>query len=162
MLPDDEVRGVGPRIVRTLAAMPGFRCDAEDACQAAWLEFLTHHDALRDRRRLAAWLTTVARRHAIRAIAYRARAARLPAEEPAPSPESILATDERAAVLWRVVSQLPERPRRLLLLIAHHPELKAWELAAELGISPASVSKLRRRSLDHVRRKLEAEGFDHA
>ncbi|MFF0143854.1 MULTISPECIES: RNA polymerase sigma factor [Amycolatopsis] len=161
MLHDDEVRRFGSRVARVLATTPGFRTDAEDACQAAWLEFLTCHSQIRDRDRLGAWLTTVARRHAIRAMIRRTRATYLPAPDE-PSPETTLLDDERAAALWCAVAELPERARRLLLLIAHHPELKPAELAAEVGISPASVSKLRRRYLDQVRRKLEIQGFHHA
>ncbi|GAA3555955.1 hypothetical protein GCM10022222_44460 [Amycolatopsis ultiminotia] len=156
---EDEVRRVSAQVVRVVAADPGLRGDAEDACQSAWLDLLARPTALHDRDRLGAWLTTVARRHAIRAVRRRVR--RREPEPPVDSPEAAFLAGERATALWQAVAQFPPRQRRLMTLIAHHPELSHEQMAVELGISCRSVSTLRRRCLDVLRRRLESQGFGY-
>ncbi|MCG3750219.1 RNA polymerase sigma factor [Amycolatopsis sp. Poz14] len=163
---EDEVRRLSTRMNRIVGANPGFRAEADDACQTAWLELLSRQPDLQDPNGLAGWLTTVARRHALRAAENRARVqlvddACLDAHEPTESPEAKTLAGELAAALWRAVEKFPERHRRMLLLLAHYPELRHDQLAAELGISPSSVSRIRHRCLTVLRRRLEAEGFSY-
>jgi len=162
----DEIRQVSTRICRIISANSGLRGDADDACQAAWLEFLTRPPTLRDPGALPGWLTTVARRYALRAVETRARMtpvddAQLESRSPADSLEGAVLASELGSALWRAVDKFPDRHRRLMLLLAHHPELRHDELAAELGISPASVGRIRQRCLDVLRRRLEAEGLGY-
>ncbi len=133
--------------------------DAQDAVQDAWLELLRRPEALRDQNGLAAWLCTTARRRAARVVARRAGEPPLSPPSPEVTPEARALLTERDRALWRAVDALPERHRRLMHLLAHRPELSVREAAAELGISPASVGKLRRRCCDVLRRRLAAEGF---
>ncbi|GAB3393274.1 sigma-70 family RNA polymerase sigma factor [Amycolatopsis echigonensis] len=166
MRDEDEVRRLSTKMNRVVGANPGFRADADDACQAAWLELLSRRPSLRDSNGLAGWLTTVARRHALRAAENRARVkfvddSQLEAHEPADSPEEETLASELAAALWRAVEKFPERHRRMMLLLAHCPELRHDQLAAELGISPSSVSRIRHRCLAVLRRRLESEGFSY-
>lgn len=154
-------RRLSALVVRVLAADPGLRGDAEDACQYAWLDFLRQPPALRDQTRLGGWLTTVARRHAARAIARRAQAAAAPDSPPVPSPETAFLTAERDTALWRAVDRLPVRHRSLLVLLAYRPDLSPREVAAALGIAPGSLSVLRRRCLATLRHRLTSEGFSY-
>ncbi|MGW7532947.1 sigma-70 family RNA polymerase sigma factor [Amycolatopsis sp. NPDC054798] len=166
-MPDeDEVRRLSTRMNRIVGADPGLRGDVDDACQTAWLEFLRRPPTLRDSHGLAGWLTTVARRHALKAAEKRSRVvfvgdAELEMPDPAESPEGEALAAELGAALWRAVEKFPERHRRMMLLLAHCPELRYDQLAAELGISPASVSRIRGRCLTVLRRRLEAEGFSY-
>ena len=166
MQDQDEVRRVSARVSRIVGANSGLRGDADDACQAAWLEFLSRPPVLRDPGALAGWLTTVARRYALRAVETRSRTilvddSRLESESPVDPPEGSVLAGELGAALWRAVDNFPDRHRRLMLLVAHCPELRHTELAAELGISPASVPRIKQRCLDALRRRLEAEGFSY-
>ncbi|WP_409184658.1 RNA polymerase sigma factor [Amycolatopsis sp. VS8301801F10] len=166
MQDEDQVRCLSARMNRIVGANPGFRADVDDACQAAWLELLSRPPNLQDPNGLAGWLTTVARRQALRAAEKRARVqpvedAQLETHELAESPEEKALASERAAALWRAVEKFPERHRRMMLLLAHYPELRHDQLAAELGISPSSVSRIRQRCLTVLRRRLEAEGFSY-
>ncbi|WP_406639004.1 RNA polymerase sigma factor [Amycolatopsis sp. WGS_07] len=166
-MPDeDEVRRLSTRMNRIVGANPGLRGDADDACQTAWLEFLRRPPTLRDANGLAGWLTTVARRHALRAAEKRSRVtfvddSQLETHTPVDSPEVAALSGELTEALWRAVEKFPERHRRMMLLLAHYPELGHAQLAAELGISPASVSRIRQRCLTVLRRRLEAEGFSY-
>jgi RNA polymerase sigma factor (sigma-70 family) len=158
---ETDLRRLSALVVRVLAADPGLRGDAEDACQSAWLDFLRRPPVLRDPTRLGGWLTTVARRHAARAIARRVRGEAAPDLRPPPSPEPTALAAEQATALWRAVARLPERHQKLAVLLAYYPDLSLREVAHELGISPASVSTLRRRCLAGLRRHLTAEGFSY-
>ncbi|MFD9893952.1 RNA polymerase sigma factor [Amycolatopsis sp. NPDC059027] len=155
---DDAVRRLFPAVVRRLVARHLAEADAQDACQEAWLELFRKPCALRDRDRLEAWLCTTARRCSARMIARRAREAVALPRSPEPSPETRVVIAERDQKLWSVVADLPERSRRLLYLLAHRPELSIAQVAADLGVSPASVATLRRRCCERVRRRLQAEG----
>lgn len=166
MRDEDEVRRLSAKMNRVVGANQGFRADVDDACQTAWLEFLRRKPALEDSNGAAGWLTTVARRHALRAAENRARVrfvedSQLETHELAESPEEETLAGELAAALWRAVEKFPERHRRMMLLLAHYPELRHDQLAAELGISPSSVSRIRQRCLIVLRRRLESEGFSY-
>ncbi|WP_037354810.1 sigma-70 family RNA polymerase sigma factor [Amycolatopsis orientalis] len=166
MRDEDEVRRLSTKMNRVVGANPGFRADVDDACQTAWLELLSRPPKLHDSNGLAGWLTTVARRHALRAAETRARVkpvedSHLETHELAESPEEEAVASELAAALWRAVEKFPERHRRMMVLLAHCPELRHDQLAAELGISPSSVSRIRQRCLTVLRRRLESEGFSY-
>lgn len=165
MAEDGELRRISERVVRVVAADVGLRGDAEDACQAAWADFLGRPHTVHDPSRPGAWLTTVARRHAIRAVVRRARSAQVeaaaaPAGVPQ-SPEAAALDHDVATALWRTVDTLPDRHRRLVWLLAHRPELSVREVAAELGISPTSVGKVRSRCLAVLRYRLTAQGYTY-
>ena len=155
----ERVRALTPIVVRRIRGGSVDDVEAHDACQHAWLELLRRPGTLRDESCLAAWLTTTARRHAHHAIGRRTREPSPLPMVPGPSPETVAMVAERDRALWRAVDALPSRHRRLLHLVAHRPELSVAEIAAELGISPASVGSLRRRSCARVRRRLAADGF---
>ncbi|MFI5608319.1 RNA polymerase sigma factor [Amycolatopsis sp. NPDC051903] len=163
MADNGELRRLSELVVRVVAADPGLRGEAEDACQAAWVEFLGRPVGVRDRSRLGAWLSTVARRHAIRSVRRQARGAGmdLAADGAAESPEAVAVRGDLAAALWRTVEGLPDRHRRLMWLLAHRPELSAREVAAELGVSPSSLGKLRSRCLAVLRYRLTAQGYSY-
>ncbi|MFE3172328.1 RNA polymerase sigma factor [Amycolatopsis sp. NPDC059090] len=166
-MPDeDEVRRLSKRMAGIVGANPGLRDDTDDACQTAWLEFLCRQPVLKGPNNLAGWLTTVARRHALRAVEKRSQVtfadnAQLETHKPAESPEKHALAGELAAALWRAVEQFPERHRRMVFLLAHYPELRHDQLAAELGVATSSVSKIRQRCLTALRRRLESEGFSY-
>lgn len=164
MAEDGELRRISNLVVRVVAADAGLRGDAEDACQTAWAEYLARPDTVRDPSRLGAWLTTVARRHAIRTVGRRARSAEAESAAAPPdagSPEEAALDNDAATALWRTVDSLPDRHRRLVWLLAHRPDLSVREVAAELGISPASLGKLRSRCLAVLRYRLTAQGYTY-
>jgi RNA polymerase sigma factor (sigma-70 family) len=139
--------------------------DVLDVCQNTWYTLTQHLADLREPARLAGWLSTTARRQALRVVTARRREA--PADDldlgagPA-SPESTVLTAERDRVLWEAVARLPQPHRDLVRLLAGEPHLTHAQLAARLGIPSGSIGPLRRRALDRLRRALTAQGFDHA
>ncbi|MEV7549074.1 sigma-70 family RNA polymerase sigma factor [Amycolatopsis sp. NPDC089917] len=160
-----DVKAVSAAVLGALKTYRLTESDARDVCQDAWLELLRAPGALRDEAKLGAWLTTTARRRALRMITRTRRenpralpdAEMTPATEPTPEAKVVRAELDRA--LWAAVDLLPDVHRRLMWLLAHRPELSYVQLASELGISPASVGRLRRRCLDRLRRVLEKGGW---
>lgn len=162
MLDDDwaeRVRALTPIVLNRIRGGSVGMPEAQDACQSAWLQLLVRPGTLRDEKCLAGWLVTTARRYAVRTIGRRMREPAPAPSEPESSPEAFVLIAERNCALWREVDRLPAGQRRLLRLMAYRPELSVAELAVELGVSPASVGSMRRRSCARVRRRLCAEGF---
>lgn len=139
--------------------------DVSDVCQSTWCKLSQHLADLREPARLRGWLSTTARRQALRLLTDRRREVPAARPEPAaglPSPELTVLGAERDQALWQAVSRLPPPHRELIRLLAAEPGLTQTQLAARLGIPPGSVGPLRRRALDRLRRALLAQGYDHA
>ncbi|GAB3706533.1 sigma-70 family RNA polymerase sigma factor [Amycolatopsis oliviviridis] len=154
-----DVKAVSAAVLGALKTYRLTESDARDVCQDAWLELLRAPGALRDEAKLAAWLTTTARRRALRMITRNRRETPRPLPDSGTTPETEVVRAELARALWAAVDLLPDVHRRLMWLLAHRPELSYTQLAGELGISPASVGRLRRRCLDRLRRALEKGGW---
>ncbi|EME60275.1 RNA polymerase sigma factor [Amycolatopsis decaplanina DSM 44594] len=154
-----DVNAVSAAVFKALKAYRLSDADARDVCQDAWLELLRAPGALRDEAKVGAWLTTTARRRALRMIARNRRETPRPLPGPETTPEAEVVRAERDRALWAAVDRLPDSHRRLMRLLAHRPELSYVQLAGELGISPASVGRVRRRCLDRLRRALEKGGW---
>ncbi|MEU9687951.1 RNA polymerase sigma factor [Amycolatopsis japonica] len=154
-----DVNAVSAAVLKALKAYRLSEADAKDICQEAWLELLRVPGALRDEAKLGAWLTTTARRRALRMITRNRRETPRPLPGAETTPEAEVVRAERDRALWAAVDRLPDSHRRLVRLLAHRPELSYAQIAGELGISPASVGRLRRRCLDRLRRTLEKGGW---
>ncbi|GAA4664666.1 MULTISPECIES: RNA polymerase sigma factor [Amycolatopsis] len=155
------VRDLSPPVLRVARTVGLDDPDTADVCQNTWLE-LVRCPGLRDPARLPSWLSTTARREAVRVLAARRRESPCPLPEPpghAPSPEVVFLAAERDRALWLAVERLPWPHRELVHLLASPCPPTYAEIAGKLGIRPGSVGPLRRRALDRLRRLLEAQGY---
>nr|WP_231980039.1 sigma factor [Tessaracoccus coleopterorum] len=86
---------------------------AEDVVQNGWVTLAGNAQAVRDPQAVFAWLLTTVRREAWR-VAGRPRTEPMEVEpvSPAPGPESVVETNDRAALLWRHVTSLNPAARR--------------------------------------------------
>jgi RNA polymerase sigma factor (sigma-70 family) len=132
------------RLVASIRRRLGDGDDAEDVAQEAFVRLLDEGAPAPFNAR--AWLFTVARRLASdrqRATRRRERLALLPsASAHGDSPDPALAVEraEAVAAVREVLAGLTERERQLLLL--HHDGYSYREIAARIGVSPASVGSL--------------------
>ena len=139
--------------------------DAEDAFQATWLLLLEHIDRLTHPERLAGWLTTVARREALRIAQRSVRTLPVDEEHPALATEGdeslagILSV-ERDAVVRRALATLPERDQALLTLLVAEPRRSYAQIAQALDIPIGSIGPTRARSLERLRCALLATGME--
>ena len=159
------VRGLSALVAGVARAHRLGDSDVSDVCQITWYKLTQHLADLREPARLPGWLSTTARRQALRTLTARRREVPAARPEPAaglPSPELAVLGAERDQALWQAVARLPPAHRELICLLAGEPGLTQTQLAARLGIPPGSVGPLRRRALDRLRRALAAQGYDHA
>ncbi|GAA3430793.1 RNA polymerase sigma factor [Kutzneria kofuensis] len=139
------------------------RSDAGDVVQNTWLSLLENMNGIHDPDRLAAWLATTARRHALRLLAARRR--ETPVDEarldvaPAEAADAVVLRDTVNASLWRAFTQLSDHCQRVLRVLVHAPELSYQQVAAALGIPIGSIGPTRGRCLAELRRKAALAGL---
>ncbi|MFV0451143.1 MAG: RNA polymerase sigma factor [Propioniciclava sp.] len=157
---DDLVRALTPALWHTVRSYGLTEEAAQDTIQGAWLQLIRHRDSVRDPQAVGGWLITTARRLAWRAT----RAREIPVDEvapdvaaPGPSPEDAAVAGLEATVLWRAVSALDARCRRLIRVIAFAERPGYAELSAETGMPIGSIGPTRRRCLDKLRTLIQGD-----
>jgi RNA polymerase sigma factor (sigma-70 family) len=137
--------------------------DTADAIQTTWLRLLEHIGRLRSPRQLDAWLTTTARREALRiSAASRRNVPTGPGELAAElvddsDPDARLVTDERDRALRVALRRLPARKQVLLRLLATDPQPTYEELSAALDMPIGSIGPSRARALEHLEKEFERQ-----
>jgi RNA polymerase sigma factor (sigma-70 family) len=125
-----------PRLVGAIYRRLGSRDEAEDVAQDAFIRLLDHQP-----NDPSAWLFTVAGRLAVDTRRAAARRQQLVAEADPPADADVaLVRAEEIASVRRVLHELPERDRQLLLM--HHDGLRYREIANRLGLAESSVGSL--------------------
>jgi RNA polymerase sigma factor (sigma-70 family) len=143
--------------------------DAADVFQNTWSALWEGLTEVRERRRLAPWLLTVAGRLSYQQVERRLRqASRQEAGiDPDSQPDSetqpekaALALDE-AATVQAAMERLPERCRKLLNYLFYDPESPSYlEISRRLEVSPHTLGPLRGRCLRHLKSLLDEAGFE--
>lgn len=139
---EDVVREHGATVLRVCRSVLGAR-DADDAWSETFLAALRAWPDLPDDANVEAWLVTVARRRAIDELRRRARHAP-PVADPAGVGEPLVAAVSQPGTrdldLWRAVSALPDKQRRVVVL--HHlGGLPYAEVAALVGGTDAAARR---------------------
>jgi RNA polymerase sigma factor (sigma-70 family) len=136
--------------------------DAEDVTQDAMLTVLTslHKYTPRAEARFAAWVTTIA----VNTVRRRFRRRRpdltatgdlpdTPAEAADPADDLDRARERRALLV--ALAELADRDRTIVSL-RYGADLNASEIAAALGIQPATIRKALERARTHLGARIEA------
>jgi RNA polymerase sigma factor (sigma-70 family) len=139
--------------------------DADDVAQETLLRLFKNIARIRDRRALAGWLRTTARRESVRAA--RAGERERPTEAdlgaalaPPDDPLAALDAADRAAALTRALERLPDRHRRLMAALFAEPAPTYAELSAQLGVPIGSIGPIRARCLERLRRDDALAGLE--
>ena len=150
------------RVFRTVRGMLRSDADAEDVTQDALLTVLTslHKFTPRPDARFAAWVTTIAINTMRRR--FRRRRPELTATggfpetpgDPADPADDLDRARQRRALLM-ALGELPGRERTIVSL-RYGAELNASEIAATLGIEPATVRKILERARTRLGERIEA------
>jgi len=138
------------------------REDAEDILQAVFVELFNELPRLRNRENLGPWLSTVAKHQAWHWKRKRGRRTDHEVEgvseaalESVGLPPGVHAELEREQRLRMALTRVPERCRRLvLMLFFEDPPRPYAEVAKELGLAEGSIGFIRGRCLKKVEQAL--------
>lgn len=141
--------------------------DADEVFQCVFVILLNKLDTCRNRDRLGAWLTTIARREALRVASQRSASTDTGDEgmleaqpSPAPLPEAELEQLEEQHLVRQGLERLGERCRRLLERLFYAEEPPSYtDLARELAMPEGSIGPTRARCLEKLRAVLDSLGF---
>ena len=150
------------RVFRTVRGMLRSDADAEDVTQDALLTVLTslHRYAPRADARFAAWVMTIAvntvRRRFRRHRPELTATGELPeTADEAVDPEVEVDRARQRRALLIALNELPERERAIVSL-RYGAELNASEIAAIVGIEPATIRKILERARTRLGARVEA------
>lgn len=138
---------------------------ASDVVQTVWLNLLHGVDRVRDPAAIAAWLTTVARREAIRVDRLSKRTIPVDDERFDREPGTGTEVDGGAisqhdgVIVRQAVGRLGDRCRELLQLLYSTDELSYQEIGALLDMPIGSIGPTRARCLERLRTIAAAEGL---
>jgi RNA polymerase sigma factor (sigma-70 family) len=156
---DRLVRLVSPLLWHTARQCGLTAAESEDAVQQTFLLLVRNKDTISDPLAVVRWMTVSLRRLAWR---ERSASAKRSGEEPtdedlprAPSAEHAAVLTDQQRRLWAQVSELSERCRRLLAVIAFAPRPDYASIAADLGIPVGSIGPTRGRCLAKLRARLD-------
>jgi RNA polymerase sigma factor (sigma-70 family) len=156
---DRLVRLVSPLLWHTARQCGLTAAESEDAVQQTFLLLVRNKDTISDPLAVVRWMTVSLRRLAWR---ERSASAKRSGEEPtdedlprAPSAEHAAVLTDQQRRLWAQVSELSERCRRLLAVIAFAPRPDYASIAVDLGIPVGSIGPTRGRCLAKLRARLD-------
>jgi len=162
--PEQVVRDYGPRVYNVARRMLGNDADAEDVTQDVLLQVVRKLHTFRGDANLATWLHRVTVNAALAHRQKRARREARETHEPldlfhedghhahavrpwSVTPDAVIESQERTALIGRAIDQLPDRYRDVYVL-ADVEGLPNTEIAELLGLSvPAVKSRLHRSRL---------------
>src|SRR5579872_4863426 len=131
--------------------------DAADVSQTTWLRLVEHLDRIEQPDRIGGWLTTTARREALRVVRMSGR--QIPtADEVEPElssqipPDHAIIINERNRALNDLVDRLPVRCQLMLRLLGAESPLSYRELSEALEMPIGSLGPTRARCLEHLKR----------
>ena len=152
-------------LVYTIATRAGLSmADASDCFQQTWLLLFKHKRKITQPERLSAWLTTTAKREAIRIGQRQNRDVDIDAipqvADVRPLADEEMENLERRSRLDSVMKRLDDRCRKLLNALFLEPESRSYEeIAEDLGFPKNSMGPVRSRCMAKLRALVENEGW---
>lgn len=135
---------------------------AADVCQTVWERLVTNVDRIRDPARLPAWLATTAKHECLKVLGQQRRS--VPSEIPLETPDrttmsfdEMLIDDETARAAFRAFRRLPADAQQFLRLLCTDPPLDYQAIAEIIDRPVGSIGPTRQRTLDKLRKLMEAE-----
>ena len=157
----DLVRLLTPILWHTVRASRLDTAAAEDVVQTVWLALVRRADTISEPVAVLQWMVVTAKREAWRVARTQARVRPEDMEASPPggpdSPHSVedeVVRDDVQNRLWQHISQLPERCRALLRVIAFADRPDYADLAKALDMPQGSIGPTRGRCLAKLRLSL--------
>ena len=136
--------------------------DLADVSQTVWLQLVQHLHSLRTPAALPGWIVTTTRNECFRLLRVRQRtvvvdpqveqpASRGTLNEPVEFDDDLV-RNERHTALLTAFAELPDRHRRLLVLLLADPPKTYEEISKQLGMPVGGIGPTRARALERLRR----------
>jgi|tagenome__1003787_1003787.scaffolds.fasta_scaffold20984182_5 RNA polymerase sigma factor (sigma-70 family) len=144
------------RLLRGVARGFGLSgADVDDVVQVTWTRLYSGIRSLQNPAAVGAWLATTTRRECLRLLQQRVHEHLsedpLLGDRPHPEePEARLVAAERSAVLADALAGLPERHRRLMVLLASDTDADYRRIAQLTAMPIGSIGPIRRRCLSRL------------
>jgi RNA polymerase sigma factor (sigma-70 family) len=162
---NDLVARYSPMLVAVIRQYRLAPSAVDDVAQTVWLRLVEHLGELREPEALPGWIVTTARREAVRLITTERRSApydpqagmdallseRTTGRIPDGAPDEELLRAERHHALLAGLAELPDRQRRLLLLLLADPPLSYQQISEQTEISVGSIGPTRGRAIERLR-----------
>ncbi|MGC4893664.1 RNA polymerase sigma factor [Micromonospora sp. DT31] len=139
--------------------------DCEDVCQATWLRVVENIHQLREPRKLASWLVTIARREAMKQVKQERR--QVPIGDNAPFEawpddaaavvEEVIVNRSEDARLRTAFRCLDKQHQALLAMLLREPAMSYDEISVVLGIPRGSIGPTRNRLLRRLRESVQPQ-----
>lgn len=139
--------------------------EAADCFQQTWVLLYESRKKIQDPARLPGWLTTTARREALKALKRGRRNVELDESsdtyvDTGALPDEEMEKMELQSQLTEALALIDDRCAKLLKAMLLDPEDESYEqIAARFGISSNALGPARRRCLDRLKAALEKIGF---
>jgi RNA polymerase sigma factor (sigma-70 family) len=137
--------------------------DRDDVYQMTWMRTVQHLDKVRSPDRMAAWITTAARRECLKHIERERRlvpvgeSAVLDRPEPGDArPDDLVVRRAYNVEVLAAFRKLPERDQTLLGVLMADPAPSYDQASLTLGLPRGSIGPLRQRALARLRALLPA------
>ncbi len=157
----DLVTLLTPLLWHTARAQRAPQQIAEDAIQTAWLRLVDASDTITDPKGVVSWLVVTVKRETWRLMRLAGREAApetgVPDSADETTPEDLSIANDQQRALWRHVSELSERCRALLRVIAFAATPDYAGVAASLGMPVGSIGPTRGRCLAKLRAALVSD-----
>jgi RNA polymerase sigma factor (sigma-70 family) len=133
------------------------QADADDVVQRTWIQYLQHSDDIRDRRVVASWLCTTARRECFatrRNLLREAPYEELPRLAALPDVADEVVGRDDAEHVRMAIQALPPRERELMAFLTHDSEPSYLQASHALSIPVGSIGPVRARAMRRLRLSL--------
>ena len=139
--------------------------DCSDVFQAVCLRLIEHLGALKDGTKVSSWLITTTTRQCIHVRAQKRREGTTDDEfeepaDPSDSVEEIRIQSQEQQSVREAVEQLPERCRKLVMMLYFDMKNPSYEsIAEDMKMPVASIGPTRARCLEKLRTVLRRQGL---
>ena len=149
-----------PLVYRVIGGFRFTAAERQDVAQSVWLKLYESLGRIREPEALPGWIAVTTRNEALRAVQARTRCVPFDPQSPhravdqsvaGPDVDEQLLRAERNQMIRDGLRELPEKQRRLLVMLAQDPPPSYKEIAERLGIPVGSIGPLRARYLARLR-----------
>lgn len=157
-----------PLVHRVIAGFRFTATERQDVAQSVWLKLYECLSRIREPEALPGWIAVTTRNEALRAVQARRRSVPFDPQAPSravdqsaggPDVDELLLRAERNQMIRDGLRELPDKQRRLLVMLAEDPPPSYQEIARRLDMPIGSIGPLRARYLARLRETVAMRSY---